>query len=193
MIVFGLLGQFAYKCSLFALRELVDPERPKAENEFGNALLTVGPESWFIIAAVMLNSLISFFNGIPARVVLTGDSLIFDLSRANRMSKDLDGSIRSIIVPRAAIVSSRMWSSHDSCEMLLRCLFTERGTPCVKATHWFTTTQSKRSIVVKKICAKNLTKGREIEGEYSLWQFLVPGTVEEQAKLVETLGNSDRH
>jgi hypothetical protein len=190
MLVFGVLGQFTFKCVLFALRELVDPGRPKAENEFGNALLTVGPESWVLIAAVVLKTVISFLNGIPTRVVLTGDALVVVLRRANRISKDLDGKVRTIIVPRHAVVSARPWGHLSGCERLRRCLFVEQGTPSVKASHWFTTTESKDSIVVKKYCAKDPAKGREIEGDLSYWQFLEPSMDGEQATFTETLGTA---
>ena len=189
MFLFGVVGQFLLKCFFFVVRELVDPGRPKAENEFGNALLTVGPESWSLIVLVLVSSMIAFLNGIPTNVMLTGDSFIVIMDRAQKLLGE-DFESYSLIVPRSAVVSAHLWSSYSACEKSVRCLFTELGTPHVKAKQWYTTKESKSKIVVKKYKADS-NEGKEIgSSDLSYWQFLVPGSQETQGEFLSKLPNA---
>ena len=72
-------------------------------------------------------------------------------------------------------------------ETVIRSVFVEWGTPVVKASEFFTIVRSKKFLLIQKYCAKDVSKGKEIEPGYASWQFLIPGNKAEQESFLNGL------
>jgi hypothetical protein len=93
----------------------------------------------------------------------------------------------SLIVPRNGIVTAQLWGELECIERAIWYIFTEMGTPQVMVTHYYTTIQNNETLVVSKQCAKDTEKGLELDPGFLNWQFMVPGSTEEQGKIIHGL------
>jgi hypothetical protein len=185
--VYWVCIQFGVSVILFLARELLNPDRPRAENEFSNAVLTFDVGSYLLFVWVLSVMMISSWNGLPTVAGLSNTALFFHLNRVNSHCSLCDDTSRCLIVPRRAVVSTIGWNSLNFIETVIRSVFVEWGTPVVKASEFFTIVRSKKFLLIQKYCAKDVSKGKEIEPGYASWQFLIPGNKAEQESFLNGL------
>ena len=142
-------------------------------------MLTFDGDAYFLVAVVVFSTLQDAMNGVPMMVALSNTAFFFHFNRANAIDANCDGTTKCLVVPRHAIVSATRWGRLDCVEQGIRCLFTEWGTPVVTASEFFTVVRSKKRLVVKKYQTLG-DKGMEVEAPVGYWQFLVPGSKDEQ-------------
>eukprot|EP00943_MAST-04B_sp_MAST-4B-sp1_P006762 g6762.t1 len=194
LVVIWLFTQFGVRFLFYCMRELLDPNRPKAPDEFSKVMFMLDYESIAVILFVIARTITRFVNGLPTKAAITHDSLYFHLDRVSKFDSDCADWMQSydisLIAPREATVSAQRWNELGTCEQVIRFFFTEVGTPVVKASYFYTTKHSKKQLVVKKIVAKDALEGKEIEVNDGFWQFLIHGTKEGQEKILNALINN---
>ncbi len=191
LVLYMLMLHFGFRFLLYAMKEFLDPNRPRLENEFSRQMWTFEVDSIFVLAMTAFYLAASFVNGLPTKSVITNDALYFLFDRVSKMNTNIADMFNagkcSLIVPRNGIVTAQLWGELECIERAIWYIFTEMGTPQVMVTHYYTTIQNNETLVVSKQCAKDTEKGLELDPGFLNWQFMVPGSTEEQGKIIHGL------
>jgi hypothetical protein len=177
---------YGFRIFVYALQELVQPGRPKLENEFALAVLAVRVETFVFLGLVLAFGTAQFYHGLPSQVVLREDALVMRLDRATALACGMAQPSTSLVVPARHVVAAVHNSEQDCVERAMRLPFEEAGGIYVKARLFYVHTQGKNKIVVERKVAKDASEGRDVKvGEKEA--FYPPA--EQKAAFVERLRN----
>ncbi len=195
LIIWFLVMFLGVKIGIEAVKELVQPGRPKPPDHWGRMLVDLGIEAIIIGCFVLYGGFCEFFDSVPTKVILNDNAFFAFFERSK--NSGLEKFTHKLIIPRTALLPVDS-SDVDACEKCLTAIFNEVGSIELKAEHYFIIKddeKEKKVVVTKKY--KKLTKAQKESGkrlgripEVVQWRYLMVSDEVKKGKFLAEVNKS---
>lgn len=174
------ITDFGSKVFFYLIEDLVQPNRPKTENDFENTVLEISYFTIFVLGSISFYCFKEALNAVPTKIEVGEKALVVTMARAQK--SELEDNYKRICIPMDSIASIAY--APGGVEGCLTSIFDETGALYVRPKRFFIVTETKTEKVIEKKVAKDQEKGMDLVVSEFRYFMLPAGQREEFIALV---------